>query len=217
MGMTPDAGAATGYPPQPWDLAGHAYVGVFLVPAREAPPVPAGVRPVRLLGRVVVGAAWVVYEEPSPLTYRELMATVLVHRGLRPHVAITHIWVDSPASRAGGRALWAIPKDLADFGVRRDAACTMSLAGAPVATLAVRRLVGLPLTARLRFGVVQDGAVRGDTGLVVSPVRVRSPLALARARWEHQPTGPLGFLAGRRPLLTVVARRFAMRLGRTVR
>lgn len=210
----PEGGAAeTAYPPEPWDLTGHAYVGVFLVPTREAPPVPAGVRPVRLLGRVVVSAAWVVYEEPSPLTYHELMTTVLVRRGWRPQVSITHIWVDSAASRAGGRALWAIPKDLADFEARRDTAYAMSLDGSPVASLAVRRLVRLPLPARLGFGVAQDGAARGGRGLVVSPVRVRSPLALARARWDHVATGPLGFLAGRRPLLTVVARRFAMRFG----
>ena len=33
-------------------------------------------------------------------------------------VRITDIWVDSPASRDGGRSLWAIPKELADLPLR---------------------------------------------------------------------------------------------------
>ena len=49
------------------------------------------------------------------LSYRELMTTVLVRRGLRVLPTITHIWVDSETSRDGGRALWGIPKGLASF------------------------------------------------------------------------------------------------------
>ena len=68
------------------------------------------------------GAAFVSYEEPSPLTYSELLVARLVE-GRR--VQVPDIWVDSPASMAGGRELWAIPKGLADFeldAVRRGPA-----------------------------------------------------------------------------------------------
>ena len=34
---------------------------------------------------------------------------------LRASLEITDIWVDSPASRNGGRELWAIPKELCDL------------------------------------------------------------------------------------------------------
>src|SRR5664279_3844474 len=104
------------YPPEPWDLHGHAYVGVWLLPLDIAPPpASAQTRAVRLFGRTIVSAAFFRYDDPSPLTYDEIMSTVLVRHGFRPRVSITHIWVDSEASRDGGRALWAIPKDLAEF------------------------------------------------------------------------------------------------------
>ena len=94
------------YPPEPWDLHGQAVASTFLVPVRNLDAPPPGTRVVSLLGRAVVTTAFFRYEEPSPLTYDEVMATVLVRQGLRPRVWITHIWVDSPASRDGGRALW---------------------------------------------------------------------------------------------------------------
>lgn len=204
------------YPPEPWDLHGRSLVSAFLVPAREAPPVPAGLRPLRLLGRVVVAAAWVVYEEPSPLTYRELMTTVLVREGWRPRVCITHIWVDSPASVAGGRELWAIPKDLADFSVPgsgTDGAYDMRLRTAEVAATATRGVRRLPIRLPLRFRIAQDGVVHGRPGLTVSPVSLSSPIGVGRASWRVDPAGPVGFLAGRRPLLTLAALRFRMRFG----
>ena len=49
------------------------------------------------------------------LTYHELLVARLVRAGRSAHVRITDIWVDSPASRDGGRSLWAIPKHLADL------------------------------------------------------------------------------------------------------
>ena len=108
------------YPAEPWDLHGHAYVGIWLMRGTDDREVPPGVRAVRVLGFRVVGAAFFVYEEPSPLTYHELMATQVVRDGLRPRVNITDIWVDSPDSRDGGRELWAIPKELAEFEVTAD-------------------------------------------------------------------------------------------------
>jgi hypothetical protein len=167
----------TGYPAQPWDLHGHAYVGAWLVPRDRMPaPHSPATRPVTLFGRGIVGAAFFVYEEPSPLTYHEIMATVLVRQGWRLRVSITHIWVDSPASRDGGRDLWAIPKDLAVFDVVSHA----SYVARGIGSLGVGRV--------LRVGH-------------------------AAARWSFETDGPLGFLHGRRPLLTLAMRPFRLLFG----
>ncbi|MEO9134446.1 MAG: acetoacetate decarboxylase family protein [Jatrophihabitantaceae bacterium] len=106
------------YPPEPWDLRGQLHSSVYLVPFDQIPTdLPPGWRPIQIGGRAIVGTAWVTYGPGGVLEYNELMATVLVRRGRHLRPTITHIWVDSAASREGGRALWGIPKELAEFTV----------------------------------------------------------------------------------------------------
>lgn len=111
----------TPYPEEPWHLAGQMYLSLWLVPTRELPTVADGTRPLTIAGRGAVGAAWVVYENDSVLHYNELLRAVLVRDGSRPRVCVTDIWVDSAASMAGGRELWGIPKEMADFAIDRTA------------------------------------------------------------------------------------------------
>jgi hypothetical protein len=181
------------YPAEPWDLHGHAYVGSWLVARADLPaPHSPATKPVTILGRGIVGAAFFVYEDPSPLTYDEIMATVLVREGWRLRVSITHIWVNRPASRDGGRELWAIPKDLADFDVVRHTSYTASGIGA----LRPGRVRRLPFQVPLGLRIAQDQA----GSLLVSPVTGRARLGVvARAAWTFDADGPLGFLHGRRP------------------
>ncbi|MBC7633034.1 acetoacetate decarboxylase family protein [Aeromicrobium sp.] len=194
------------YPAEPWDLHGHAYVGVWLVPRDRLPaPHSSATRPITVFGRGIVSAAFFVYEEPSPLTYNEIMSTVLVREGWRPRVSITHIWVDSPASRDGGRALWAIPKNLAEF----DAVPHFSYAARGIGSLSVGRVRRLPWRLPLAFRIAQDR----EGSLLVSPVRGRIRPGLAAGRWSFTDDGPLGFLAGRLPLLTLAVRPFRLIFG----
>ena len=197
----------TAYPAEPWDLHGHAYVGVWLLPRDQAPePTSRATRTVTVFGRAIVCAAFFVYEEPSPLTYDEIMATVLVREGWRLRVSITHIWVDSVASRDGGRQLWAIPKDLADFEVARHS----SYAAQGIGSLAIGRVRRLPWHLPLSFRIAQD---RAGT-LLVSPVAGRIRFGRAMARWSLASDGPLRFLTGRKPLLTLACRPFDLLFGR---
>ncbi len=199
--------AAPDYPAEPWDLHGHNVVGIWLLPKRSAPPPPAdGTRSIGLFGRRVVAAGFFVYEEPSPLTYAEVMATVLVRKGLRPRVSITHIWVDSPASRSGGRELWGIPKDLAGF----DVDGTRHYAADGIGAVRVDRVRRVPWRLPLAFRIAQDHEGR----LLDSPVRGTVRPALVRARWKFEADGPLGFLAGRHPVLSLASLPFHLVFGR---
>lgn len=195
------------YPPEPWDLQGHAYVGVWLLPRGLTPPPQSSkTKVVRIFGRAIVGAAFFRYDDPSPLTYDEIMSTVLVRQGLRPRVSITHIWVDSEASRDGGRALWAIPKDLAEF----ERESHRSYVARGIGSLGVLRVRRLPFAVPVGFRNAQDRS--GE--LVVSQVKGRGRLGLARGVWSFEPDGPLGFLAGRRPLLSLALHPFHLIFGR---
>jgi hypothetical protein len=208
-----------GYPAEPWSLRGRMYVSVWLLPAARVPPLPGeltgrspgAVRVVRLGSRAVVGTAWVDYGPGGDLAYRELLSAVLVRAGLRPRVTITHIWVDSPASRDGARALWGIPKELAEFELTGTRASAAGDAG-PIAAATLRRR-GPALRVPLGFRVVQALAGAART----TPVRVTARCGAARVGWRVEPGGPLGFLAGRRPLLSLVAEDFRMRFGARAR
>ena len=197
------------YPPEPWDLRGQLHASAFLVPLADLPlDLPPGCRPVRLGRKGVVGTAWVSYEPGGVLSYRELMATVLVRRGWRLLPTIVRIWVDSESSRDGGRALWGIPKELAAFDADGDAWSANDDKGS-IATGTVQAVATLPFVAPVSFRIVQ----RLDGRAKVSPVRSRARLGLSRARFDADADGPLGFLAGRRPFVTFSLRDFRMSFG----
>jgi Acetoacetate decarboxylase (ADC) len=200
----------TTFPPEPWELRGQMFASTFLVPHKQVPIVaPPGWSPVRVGGRCVVTTAWVDYAPGGVLSYRELMATLLVRRGRAVAPTILSIWVDSEASRDGGRALWAIPKELATFdfaGVRMAAAAPD---GTPIAAGQVRRRTALPRPVPVSFSVVQER----DGAALVSPVRARGKLAHGSATFDAAAAGPLGWLAGRRPTTSVQLTDFEMTFG----
>ena len=149
------------------------------------------------------GAAVVDYQEGSPLTYHELLVARLHRDGPRPRVRITDIWVDSPQSLAGGRALWAIPKELADL--------PLEVTGGAVERMTAHGYAGGERLATARFRATPRAAVlRAPFAASVSQLRDGSPLLTpmgGSARtlpcwgaWDFAAPGPLAFLHGRRPV-----------------
>jgi hypothetical protein len=196
------------YPPEPWHLRGQMYLSVFLIPAALLPPLC--VRPVTVAGRAVVGAAWVRYEPGGTLSYRELLTAVLVHERGRPGVTIVDIWVNDVRSRDGGRELWGIPKELAQVTVEGAGAVrAWARTNVPVAA-ALIRLRRWPGRWPFAFRVIQKygGGVRR------TPVRGRAGLGPATVTWQPEPPGPLGYLAGRKPLVSLAVLDFRLRFGR---
>jgi acetoacetate decarboxylase len=203
------AGVDTTYPPAPWQMHGQLWLSLFRVREGDHPDREPG----------VYGAALVKYEDPSPLTYGELLVAHLVSTGGTPKkaVSITDIWVDSPASVAGGRALWAIPKDLCDFSL------TTERRGPLTRTTWATSLEGRPI-ASARFTDVSRVAPRlpfkGDTwqrresGEEVTASLTGSSKALpCRGTWSFDPDGPLGWLHGKRTLASFRQADFRMSFG----
>lgn len=98
------------YPPAPWRLSGRLWAGCFRT---DRPvPLPDGLR--HALGSctlVVVLARYL----GGTLSYDELAIGVPALRGARPGLFVDRMWVSDQVSVAGGRGIWGLPKQLAEF------------------------------------------------------------------------------------------------------
>lgn len=209
------------YPPPPWDLTGRGWITAWSLRG-PLPGMPDGVRPV---GRLAL-TMFVDYRPPGQMAYSELLAGVVVRQGRRVGLAITDIWVDSPASRYGGRELWGVPKELAAFRIDDDAATGLHADRDGVALAEARfrpgRVPGVPLPLRAPAAIAQSMPLAADGTAALPGARtVWTPVAArarsvrpARATWSAPADGPLGWLAGARPRGSVVVDGFAMRFGR---
>ncbi len=155
----------------------------------------------------VYGAAFLDYGAGSVLTYRELLVARLLDAPRRT-MRITDIWVDSEVSRDGGRTLWAIPKDLAQFwlhdrarGPVSSTSLSAAVGGRPIASAQFRALSGAALL-RTPYAA-RTSQLRQDGTEVLTSMSGSTRTAPARATWSFDDEGPLAFLAGRRPLITL--------------
>ncbi len=197
------------YPPEPWHLRGQLHLTAWRVPVEDLPALPPGVLPVQLGGSALVGTAWAIYEPGGVLSYRELLAVVLVRAGARPQVSITHAWVDSEASLHGGRELWGIPKELASFRINGPEYTAYTQAHELIARGRVRG--GAVLPGRWPAGCTVAQQLTGE--LAQMPARSTSRLRLIGSRWEFAAAGPLAWLTAARPLGGISLLDFVLRFG----
>ncbi|HCB06324.1 MAG TPA: hypothetical protein DEQ43_19155 [Nocardioides bacterium] len=147
------------------------------------------------------GAAFVSYDEGSPLTYHELLVArpvSTVEHGRR--VTITDIWVDSPASVAGGRELWAIPKGCATSpSTPPTPARCRPPSGAPRSGALRSRAPG-SATCRAPYPGCRSRAAPGSRGSRTPAWRSAPPRCRARRRRSWPGRGgistPTGLWAG---------------------
>jgi acetoacetate decarboxylase len=199
------------YPAAPWHMVGSLWLTLFRLREPVDELRPAG----------VYGAAFVSYTEGSPLAYSELLVArpVATDRDGR-RVTITDIWVDSPASVAGGRELWAIPKGLCDFsldsshtGPFTTTEWTARLGRTPIATATFRDVSRAAPRLPFKGGTWQPGIE--DTGGEerTATLQGSSKALPARARWDINGDGPLGWLSGARQLASFRQASFRMSFG----
>ncbi len=195
------------FPSPPWELRGTLWLSLFAVRAGTTAR-PAG----------LYGAAFVDYRPPGVLSYQELLVARAVRAGAAPGVTITDIWVNSSTSLLGGRSLWAIPKELADLGLREarrgpvaSSAWTARTDDGPLAEASFRSLPAPPVRTPFRFSVMQT---REDGRPVVTPVSGSARSLPCSGRWAFDPQGPLAWLAGRSPFLSLRFSDFRISFGR---
>ncbi|MDP8962653.1 MAG: acetoacetate decarboxylase family protein [Cyanobacteriota bacterium] len=106
------------YPSSPWTLQGYALQTLQLIDVEQVRPFIApeldivSVLPGKTLGGVYLSC----YGSGSVLEYSELIvAAGIVRYSGKIGGWISHIYVDNPDSVAGGRNIWGLPKELAEF------------------------------------------------------------------------------------------------------
>ncbi len=106
------------YPSAPWTLKGYAYLTVYPIDISKAEKhIPTGLEIVQTLpGKTIGGVFLGNYGTGSTLTYSELIVVAgLVKQNGKIGSWISHIYVDNPDSIAGGREIWGLPKEDAQF------------------------------------------------------------------------------------------------------
>lgn len=137
------------YPAPPWRLEGELVI------------VPALVRP-RALGGVLLADY-----RAGTLRYREL---IVFARATARGMVVSQIYVDSPESLRGGRAVWGLPKELAEFELTRG-------------TFAARQGDQVLLSARIRrrtgrVPLLIPAPVVSEAGATLGRARIRAAPAL---------------------------------------
>ncbi|WP_280525375.1 acetoacetate decarboxylase family protein [Methylobacterium oxalidis] len=212
------------YPPPPWSLRGTAYISLWQVRRSLLPEacLPRGVRPVTMFGRVLVGAAFAVYEPGGVLAYNEVLMVLPVQRGGLPALTVPFVWVDHPASIAGARAMWSIPKQEAAFGIQRDdttaraafEAKALTTQEVPLAQLRFRSRATMPGRWPVRTTIVQRSLGRcGEYAPQVTEARALAQVSLGAATWDFPRSGPFSFLRGRSPLTSIRLSDMSLQIG----
>lgn len=190
------------YPAPPWRMHGDGWLSLFRLADAADEHHPAGVYTVGFID----------YTEPSPLTYGELLVARPVSAGSTTGgrrgraVTVTDMWVDSPASVAGGRTLWGFPKVLCTFehGTGRRGPLTRTrwaaeADGRPLVearfTDVSRAAPRVPTKGRVEQPGIDDHPEPGRCRMTGSAKSLP-----CRARWDFPADGPLAWLRRARQL-----------------
>lgn len=106
------------YPSPPWHLQGYALSTLHWLNIEASRSlVPPELEIVSILpGKTLGGVYLSVYKSGSILEYNELIVVAaLVNYQNRIGAWISHIYVDNQESVAGGREIWGLPKEMAQF------------------------------------------------------------------------------------------------------
>lgn len=106
------------YPPAPWTLQGYGFQSLHLLDVDRARPfIPSNLEIVQVFPGKTLGGVYIAYYSGTPVQeYNELIiVSGIVSQAGKIGAWVSHIYVDNPDSVAGGREIWGLPKELAQF------------------------------------------------------------------------------------------------------
>jgi len=190
------------YPQAPWTLQGYAYQTLQLLECdRVRPLIPSELNIVSIFpGKTVGGVYLSHYGAGSVLEYSELIViSALVSYAGKIGGWVSHIYVDNPDSVAGGREIWGLPKEMAEF-TWTDRNVTVRQGDRILCSLKYHRQnFGLPIPLSA-FSFSSLGS-----NLLLFPAQLKARLGLVGSQLKIPPESPFGGLSLGQPWLTVHA------------
>ena len=198
------------YPNAPWTLQGYAYQTLHLLECdRVRPLIPPELNLVSVFpGKTVGGVYLSNYSAGSVLLYSELIivAAFVSHAG-KIGAWISHIYVDNPDSVAGGREIWGLPKEMAEF-TWTDRSVSVKQGDRALCCLKYNwQSPALPLP----LGASSFSSL--GSNLLLFPAQVKARVGIVGSELEIPLTSPFTGLDLGQPWLTVFADQMQLTVG----
>ncbi|MBH8565447.1 acetoacetate decarboxylase family protein [Nostoc sp. CENA67] len=189
------------YPSAPWTLQGYGIQTLHLVNIeRSRPLIPAELKIFPVWpGKTLASVYLSYYGSGSVLEYSELIVApaVVSYRG-KIGTWVSHIYVDHPDSVAGGREIWGLPKELAQFSWEEGKRITVRQGNQKLCSLNYNEQ---SLAWRQRLSVSSFSAKNSD--LVIFPSACESMLGLIGSQLEIPAESPFSGLGLGQPIFTI--------------
>ncbi|MBW4643893.1 MAG: acetoacetate decarboxylase family protein [Goleter apudmare HA4340-LM2] len=198
------------FPQTPWTLQGHAILTLHLVDIdRVRPLIPAKLDVISVWpGKTLASVYLSDYQSGSVLEYSELIVApaVVSYQG-KIGGWISHIYVDDADSVAGGREIWGLPKELAEF-TWNESSVTVSQGNRLLCRLNYNQQ---SWAWRQRLGAASFSAIGAD--LLLFPAEFESRLGLIGSQLEVPAASPFARICTGQPVFTVCCEDLSLKVG----
>ncbi|MEH2421821.1 MAG: acetoacetate decarboxylase family protein [Nostoc sp.] len=198
------------YPQTPWTLQGYAIQTLHLVNIdRVRPSIPSELEIISVWPGKTLGSLYLSnYGSGSVLEYSELIvASALVCYQRKIGAWVSHIYVDNADSVAGGREIWGLPKELAEFTWEQGKYVTVYQGNQKLYSLKYSQQ---SLALKQRLSASSFSAKGAD--LLIFPAEFESLLGLIGSKLEIPAESPFSGIGLGQPWLTVRCEQMSLRV-----
>ncbi|MCC5656343.1 acetoacetate decarboxylase family protein [Nostoc sp. XA010] len=199
------------YPQAPWTLQGYAMQTLHLVNIDQVRPlIPLELEIISVWpGKTLASVYLSHYGSGSVLEYSELIiAPAVVNYQRKIGGWVSHIYVDNADSVAGGREIWGLPKELAEFTWEQGKHVTVHQGNRKLCSLNYNHQ---SLAWRQWLTASAFGAKGGD--LLIFPAEFESVLGLISSKLEIPGESPFSGIGLGQPWLTVRCEQMSLQIG----
>ncbi|PHM08702.1 acetoacetate decarboxylase family protein [Nostoc sp. 'Peltigera malacea cyanobiont' DB3992] len=198
------------YPQAPWTLQGYAIQTLHLVNIDQVRPlIPLELEIISVWpGKTLASVYLSHYGSGSVLEYSELIVVpALVNYQRKIGGWVSHIYVDNADSIAGGREIWGLPKELAEFTWEQGKYVTVHQGNQRLCSLNYNQ----QSLAWRQWLSASSFSVKG-ADLLMFPAEVESVLGLIGSKLEIPAESPFSGIGLGQPWLTVRYEQMSLRV-----